>query len=213
MPELGELIKIAVSLFAIVDPIGSIPLFLTATHGWPAQRRVHAAQVASLTVLVVLGLSIFMGTAILHFFGISLASFSVGGGLLLLLLAISMMQAKSTPIRQTQEEAEEAAERESVGVVPLGVPLLAGPGAITQVILASHNSGAEHILHQTLLLLPVALVALSVWLIFRAAIPLSRRMGATGIHIVTRLMGLVIAAISVEMIARGLLELFPGLAG
>ncbi len=213
MPELGELIKTAISLFAIVDPIGSIPLFLTATHGWPASRRVHAARVAALTVLTVLGLSVFFGTAILQFFGISLASFSVGGGLLLLLLAISMMQAKSTPIRQTQEEAEEAAERESVGVVPLGVPLLAGPGAITQVILASHNTAAGHILNQTLLLLPVGMVALSVWLIFRAAIPLSRRMGATGIHIVTRLMGLVIAAISVEMIAHGLLQLFPGLAG
>lgn len=213
MPELGELIKLAISLFAIVDPVGSIPLFLTATHGWPAARRVQAAVAASLTVLIVLGLSVFLGTSILQFFGISLASFSVGGGLLLLLLAVSMMQAKSTPIRQTEEEAVEAVERESVGVVPLGVPLLAGPGAITQVILASHNTGGSLWLHQLLLLLPIALVALSVWLIFRAAIPMSRRMGTTGIHIVTRLMGLIIAAISVEMIARGLIELFPGLAG
>lgn len=212
MPDLGELIKLAVSLFAIVDPVGSIPLFLTATHGWPAERRVQAARVAALTVWIVLGLSVFLGTTILEFFGISLASFSVGGGLLLLLLAISMMQAKSTPIRQTEEEAVEAVERESVGVVPLGVPLLAGPGAITQVILASHNTGGLW-LQQLLLLLPIALVALSVWLIFRAAIPMSRRMGTTGIHIVTRLMGLIIAAISVEMIARGLNELFPGLAG
>ncbi len=213
MPELVELIKLAISLFAIVDPVGSIPLFLTATHGWPAARRVHAARAAAITVLLVLGSSVFLGTAVLTFFGISLASFSVGGGLLLLLLAISMMQARSTPIRQTEEEAVEAAERESVGVVPLGVPLLAGPGAITQVILASHNAGEAHLLHEALLLLPITLVSLSVWLVFRAALPLSRRMGATGIHIVTRLMGLIIAAISVEMIARGLLELFPGLAG
>ncbi len=212
MPELGELIKLAISLFAIVDPIGSIPMFLTATHGWPAERRVQAAMAAALTVLIVLGLSVFLGTTILQFFGISLASFSVGGGLLLLLLAISMMQAKSTPIRQTEEEAVEAVERESVGVVPLGVPLLAGPGAITQVILASHNTGGSLWLHQLLLLLPIALVALSVWIVFRAAIPMSRQMGTTGIHIVTRLMGLIIAAISVEMIARGLIELFPGLA-
>lgn len=213
MPDLGELLKSAISLFAIVDPIGSIPLFLSATYGWPAERRAQAARIAAATVFAVLGVAVFMGEALLNFFGISLASFSVGGGILLLLLAVSMMQARVTSIRQTREEAEEAVDRESVGVVPLGIPLLAGPGAITQVIIAGHDSGANLILHQAMLLLPIGLVALSAWLAFRAAIPLSRRLGATGIHIVTRLMGLVIAAISVEMIARGLIKLFPGLAG
>ncbi|MCU0840678.1 MAG: NAAT family transporter [Thiobacillaceae bacterium] len=213
MPDLGELLKIAISLFAIVDPIGSVPLFLSATHGWSRERRADAARVAAVTVFVVLGVVVFLGESILSFFGISLASFSVGGGILLLLLAISMMQAQSAPMRQTEEEAEEAVERESVGVVPLGIPLLAGPGAITQVIIASHDSGDSLFLHQTLLLLPIALVALAVWLTFRAAMPLAHRLGATGIHIVTRIMGLMIAAISVEMIARGLLKLFPGLAG
>lgn len=213
MPDLGELLKSALSLFAIVDPIGTIPLFLSATFGWPGDRRARAARVAAVTVFAVLGMAIFMGEAMLRFFAISIASFSVGGGILLLLLAISMMQAQSTPIRQTQEEAMEAVDRESVGVVPLGIPLLAGPGAITQVIIAGHGDSAAALLQQIALLLPVALVALAVWLIFRAAIPLSRRLGATGIHIVTRLMGLVIAAISVEMIARGMLQLFPGLAG
>ncbi|MCS6786698.1 MAG: NAAT family transporter [Thiobacillaceae bacterium] len=213
MPELAELIKLAVSLFAIVDPIGSIPLYLSATQGWPAERRARTARAAALTVFAVLGLAAFSGVSLLHFFGISLASFSVGGGLLLLLLSISMLQARSSPLRQTEEEAQEAIERESVGVVPLGVPLLAGPGAITQVILASHNTGAGLGLHNLALLLPIAAVALSVWVIFRAALPLSRRLGPTGTHLVTRLMGLIIAAISVEMIARGLSELFPGLAG
>lgn len=213
MPDLGELLKTAVSLFAIVDPIGSVPLFLSATHGWSIDRRAQAARVAALTVFVVLGVAVFLGESLITFFGISLASFSVGGGILLLLLAISMMQAQRTPIRQTEEEAVEAVERESVGVVPLGIPLLAGPGAITQVIIAGHDSGTALLLHQLLLLLPIGLVALAVWLTFRVAMPLSHRLGATGIHIVTRLMGLIIAAISVEMIARGLLKLFPGLAG
>lgn len=210
MTELG---KAAISLFAIVDPIGSIPMFLAATHGWSPLRRSRAGRIAALTVLIVLGVMVFLGEAILEFFGISLASFSVGGGILILLLAVSMMQARHIPLRQTVEEAEEAAEKDSVGVVPLGIPLLAGPGAISQVIIFSHSSGAQGLLHQALLLLPITLVALSVWLVFRTAIPLSRRLGATGIHIVTRLMGLIIAAISVEMIARGLGVLFPGLMG
>lgn len=214
MFDLTELGKVAISLFAIVDPVGSIPLFLSATHAWTAARRRRAARLAAVTVFVVLGVTVFLGEAILAFFGISLASFSVGGGILLLLLAISMMQAQPTPIRQTEEEAEAAAaERESLGAVPLGVPLLAGPGAISQIIIAGHNSGAQLFLHQTLLLLPIALVALAVWLVFRAAMPVSHRLGTVGIHVVTRLMGLIIAAISVEMIAKGLGTLFPGLMG
>lgn len=213
MPDLTELGKAAISLFAIVDPIGSIPLFLSATHGWTAVRRGAAARVAALTVFIVLGVSAILGEAILRFFGISLASFSVAGGILLLVLAVSMMQARYAPMRQTDDEAQEAAEKGSVGVVPLGVPLLAGPGAISQVIVFSHGLGADGPLHQALLLGPIALVALSAWLVFRAAMPLSHRLGATGIHIVTRLMGLIIAAISVEMIARGAGVLFPGLMG
>lgn len=213
MPDLTELGKATISLFAIVDPIGAIPMFMAATQGWSALRRSSAARIAALTVLGVLGVTVFLGEAILGLFGISLASFSVGGGILLLLLAVSMMQARPTPLRQTEEEAEEAAERDSVGVVPLGIPLLAGPGAISQVIIFSHNAGADNLPNQALLLLPIALVAVSVWLVFQAAIPLSRRLKSTGIHIVTRIMGLIIAAISVEMIARGLGTLFPGLMG
>lgn len=211
MSELTELGKAAISLFAIVDPVGSIPLFLSATHGWSASRRARAGRMAALTVFLVLGVTAFLGEAILEFFAISLASFSVAGGILLLLLSVAMMQARISPLRQTEVEAEEAADKEDVGVVPLGIPLLAGPGAISHVIIHGHNAGA--LLHQTLLLLPIALVAVSVWLAFRAAIPLSRRLGATGMNIVTRLMGLIIAAISVEMIASGLGTLFPGLLG
>ncbi len=211
MSTLTELGKTTISLFAIVDPIGSIPLFLSATHGWPAPRRNEAARIAALTVLGALGVTAFLGESILAFFGISLASFSVAGGILLMVLALSMMQARYAPMRQTDEEALEAAERESVGVVPLGVPLLAGPGAISQVIIFSHGHGTQDLLHQASLLVPIGVVALSVWLIFRTAMPLSHRLGATGIHIVTRIMGLIIAAIAVEMIARGLGVLFPGL--
>lgn len=211
MSDLTELGKAAISLFAIVDPIGSIPLFLSATHGWSELRRRATARIAALTVAGVLGVTAFLGESILRFFGISLASFSVAGGILLLLQAVSMMQARAIPMRQTHEEAEEAFEKDAVGVVPLGVPLLAGPGAISQIIIFSHGSGIESLARQASLLLPIAFVAFAVWLTFRAAMPLSRRLGATGIHIVTRLMGLIIAAISVEMIARGLGTLFPGL--
>lgn len=205
-----ELSKSAFALFAIVDPIGVIPIFLMATQGYTLEQSHQAARIAALTVLGVLALFIFAGEPLLMFLGIRLAAFSVAGGLLLLLLALSMVQAHVSPQRQTEDEAVEAGEKDSVGAVPLGVPLLAGPGAITHVIVAS-GAAQGNVMHQGMLLIPVALVALSVWLAFRAAPMIARRLGRTGIHVVTRLMGLIIAAISIEMIASGLGTIFPGL--
>lgn len=201
----------AFALFAIVDPVGVIPIFLLATRGYSLAQSRAAARLAAITVFVVLLLSAYGGQLILDFFGIRLAAFSVAGGLLLLLLALSMVQAHVSPQRQTADEAVEAEEKDAVGVVPLGVPLLAGPGAITHMIVASGAARGE--VQQVALLIPVALVALSVWLSFRAAPAIEKRLGRTGIHVVTRLMGLIIAAISIEMIASGLGQLFPGLLG
>ncbi|OZA27268.1 MAG: antibiotic resistance protein MarC [Hydrogenophilales bacterium 17-64-11] len=205
-----ELVKAALALFAIVDPVGVIPIFLLATHGYTLAQSRAAARIAALTVLGVLTLFTFLGEPLLMFFGVRLAAFSVAGGLLLLLLALAMVQAHVSPQRQTRDEAVEAEEKEAVGVVPLGIPLLAGPGAITHVIVAAGAAKGDP-LNQAALLIPVALVTLSVWLAFRAAPAIARRLGRTGIHVVTRLMGLIIAAISVEMIASGLGQLFPGL--
>ena len=208
--DMLELIKATLALFAIVDPVGVIPIFLLATRGYTRTQSHSAARIAALTVLGVLTLFTFLGQPMLAVFGIRLASFSVAGGLLLLLLALSMVQARVSPQRQTEDEAVEAEEKDAVGVVPLGIPLLAGPGAITHMIVAAGAAKGE-VLHQAALLVPVALVALSVWLSFRAAPAIARQLGKTGIHVVTRLMGLIIAAISVEMIASGLGTLFPGL--
>jgi multiple antibiotic resistance protein len=207
-----ELSKAALALFAIVDPVGVIPMFLSATHGFADAQRKLAARVAAITVIGVLAAFSFAGEALLAFFGIRIAAFSVAGGLLLLLLALSMVQAHVSPQRQTREEAEEAAEKDAVGAVPLGVPLLAGPGAITNVIVAA-DAASGNLAHQGALLIPIVLVGFSVWLSFRLAPVIARKLGATGIHIVTRLMGLIIAAISIEMIASGLGKLFPGLLG
>lgn len=207
-----ELAKATFALFAIVDPVGVIPIFLTATYGFTDIQRRRATRISALTVIGVLAAFTFLGKPMLAFFGIRIAAFSVAGGLLLLLLALSMVQARVSPQRQTPDEAEEAMEREAVGVVPLGVPLLAGPGAITHLIVAASAASGDW-LRQSALLIPIVLVGLSVWLSFRLAPTIAGKLGATGIHVVTRLMGLIIAAISVEMIASGLGKLFPGLLG
>jgi multiple antibiotic resistance protein len=212
MYEWHQLFKITVALFAIVNPFGGIPIFISATSGWTARDRARTSRTVAFTVFAVLAIAAFTGDRILDFFNISIGSFLVGGGILILLLAISMLQAKESLIRQTPEEAVEVADRQAVGVVPLGIPLLAGPGAISSVIIAAHQFRHGDFVGHMLLLIPITTVALVVWGIFLLSGRISRRLGKTGINIVTRLMGLILAAMAVEFIARGLIELFPRLA-
>lgn len=212
MHEWHQLFKTTIALLAIVNPFGGIPIFISATQGWTARDRARTARTVALTVLVVLALAAFTGDQLLQFFNVSIGSFMVGGGILVLLLAISMLQAKESPIRQTPEEAVEVADRDAVGVVPLGIPLLAGPGAISSVIITAHQFRHGDLMGHVLLLIPIVAVAVAVWGVFLLGGRISRRLGRTGLNIVTRLMGLILAAMAVEFIARGIIELFPKLA-
>lgn len=210
MTDWGTLFKTGVALFAIVNPIGSISVFITATHGSSAAQRARIVRMVALTVFLVLTTSVLIGDRILEFFGISIPSFQTGGGILLLLMAISMMHARQSGIRQTEEEAQAAAEREATAIVPLSIPLLAGPGAISSMIIAAQQSGS--LLGHVQLLVPVAAVALLAWGMLRLSVPIANRLGTIGINIFTRLMGLILAAMAVEFIAHGLVGLFPALA-
>ena len=209
MGEWTDLIKLTVALLAIVDPFASIPIFLSTTTGYTHTERRRVTEVVAITVFSVLAVAALVGAQVLRFFGISIPSFLIAGGILLLLMAISMLQAKESGIRQTPDEAEEAAEKDAVAVVPLGIPLLAGPGAISTMIIATHHT--ESFFGQIILLVPAALIALGVWATFSAATRISDRLGKTGMNIITRVMGLIIAAIGVEYIYRGVIELFPKL--
>lgn len=202
--------KTTIALLAIVNPIGGLPVFLSTTSSWPAAARRSVARVVAFTVFIVLTVAAFIGTHVLEFFGISIPSFQVGGGILLLLLAVSMMQARESGIRQTAEESQEATEREAIAVVPLAIPLLAGPGAISTMILAS-NEGSG-LVFRLKLLVPAAVVAGVVWGVLLVSTRVAHRLGTTGMNIVTRLMGLMLAALAVEFIAKGLQSLFPSLA-
>lgn len=206
----NQLFRTFAGLLAILNPIGAVPIFLGLTlgHG-PSQRR-RTARYAALAVAVVLIAAVWAGEGLLGFFGVRIASFRVGGGILILLMAIAMLQARTSPSKQTQEEAEEAGTRDSVGVVPIGVPLLAGPGAISLVIVDAQQAAAgERVLLSATILVAAAIA----WAALLAADPIGRVLGRTGINIFTRLMGLLLAAVAVEYIATGLLELFPALAG
>lgn len=208
---INEYLKFFVALLAIVNPVGTIPIFINLTGNQDAPTRNKNGTVASVSMGIILLVVLFSGEAILHFFGISVDSFRVGGGILILLMALSMLNAKMSNVKQTKEEELDSAERDSVAVVPLATPLLAGPGAISTVILyAQRYASAGHYLS---LCLAILLLVVLTTLLFRMAPTITRLLGKTGINIVTRLMGLIMAAMGVEFIANGLKQLFPVLGG
>ena len=209
MIEWTGYIKIFTSLLAIVNPLGVIPVYVSLTINSPEEVQRHIARTTSITVAVILIVATFIGKPMLNFFGISIDSFKVGGGILLMLMAIAMMQAKHTQSKQTPEEAEEAEEKESIAVVPIAIPLLAGPGAISTVIIYADMSFQP--LHIGLIILSCLIVALLTWGALNIANPISKMMSKTGINIATRLMGLLLSAIAVEFITGGLAKLLPGL--
>lgn len=210
MTDWPTLIKITIALFAIVNPIGCLPIFISATDGWGADARARTAKTVAITVFIVLTVAAFVGDSILNFFGISIPSFQVGGGILLMLIAISMMHGKQSGARQTPEEAQNLAEREVIAIVPLSIPLLAGPGAMSSMIIAAQQNPSfwGHVS----LVIPISIIALIIWLTLNLSTHIAERLGNIGINIVTRLMGLILAAMSVEFIAHGLIGLFPNLS-
>ncbi len=207
MLEWTEYIKIFTALIAILNPWGALPMFLAMTGGATPEERKHIAWTIGMSVATVLTFTALAGEALLSFFGISVASFQVGGSILLLLMAIGMMYGK----KKEGESAGPAADMESIAVVPLSVPLLAGPGSISTVIIYANLSPSW--MHKGMIIACVLLAALITWLILRAATRLGSFIGVLGLNIASRLMGLLLAAIAVEFFARGIVKLLPGLAG
>ncbi len=209
MLDWAEYTKFFLALLVIVNPIGAVPVFVSMTAQNSAEERKRIARVASISVAIVLIVAALGGEPLLTFFGITIASFKVGGAILILLLAISMMHATPTGEKQTPEEAREAVDKESIAVVPLAIPLLSGPGAIsTTIIYATERSSLGHV---GSIIVCCLLASLATWVALRAATPVSQWLGKTGVNIAIRLMGLLLAAVAVEIFASGLLVLLPGL--
>jgi multiple antibiotic resistance protein len=187
-----------------------VPVFITLTANQTPQERAHTIRIAAISVAIVIAASALLGKLVLGFFSISVASLQVGGGLIVLLMALSMLNGQMGAARSTPEEAQEAEVRHSIAVVPLAIPLLTGPGSISTVIVQAER--AKHASDLALLVCIGILIGLITWFALRAADPIARVLGRTGINIATRLMGLVLAALAVEFIVEGLTAMLPGLA-
>ena len=202
--------KTLIGVLAIVNPLGAIPIFLSLCSDRTPLQRKQVAQNSAIAVAIILIIAIWVGDGVLVFFGIGIPAFRAGGGLLILLMAISMMHAKRSHAKQTPSEAEEADNKENIAVVPLAIPLLAGPGAISLVIIDAHQT-ADWV-SRLILSGGVITVALAVWVALRLATPIGKKLGTTGLNIATRVMGLLLAAIGIQMLTSGIAKLLPGLA-
>jgi multiple antibiotic resistance protein len=203
--------KPLITLMAIVNPLAIVPFFIHYTQGFTAEQRRHTVMISTLTCFLVITVSALAGLQILKFFGISLASFQVGGGMLLLTSALNMLNAQPAEAKTNTHELEDGAEKAAMGasiaVVPLTIPLLTGPATMSTVVIYAEKA---HTLLQLGTLVAYGLViAAATAVCFTLAQPIARVLGKTGINVMTRLMGLILAALAVEVMSDGLTKLFP----
>lgn len=197
------------SIFSIVDPFTAVPVFLALVGGQPRAAQARTALRASATCFVVLSVFGVAGTFIFHFFGITLPAFKVAGGIILFGVGFEMMRARRSDTRATNEEAAEAENKEDVGLIPLGLPLLSGPGAIATVMVLV---GKAHDIPQKIVLLgAISLVSFIAFLTLRSASMVARVLGQTGINVIGRVMGLILSAVAMQFVLDGLHEAFPHL--
>ena len=202
MIEWTFIIKTTIALIAIVDPIGCLPLFLSLTGQHKKINKKNVVKMTAITVFIILVTSLFLGDKILNMFGISMPSFQICGGILLLIMAISMMLGKHQFIESGQNGKS---DKELIAFVPLSIPLLAGPGAMSNMIIAAHQ--APNLINQSFLILPCLAVSLLIWLTLSFAENISRVIGAIGTKIITRVMGLLLGSMAIEFITRGILDI------
>lgn len=208
-----DLFKPLVALLAIVNPIGVVPFFIHFTQHLGQEQRRRTIRVSSFTAFVVIAVSALAGLQVIQFFGISLASFQVGGGTLLLISSLHMLNAQLAETReQDVSEGEQRSDAgDSIAVVPLTIPLLTGPATISTMVIYADQT--RYWWQLAVLVGYGVVVAVATFLAFSAAGWIARMLGRTGINVMTRLMGLILAALAVEIMAEGLVKLFPVLAG
>lgn len=205
METLKLLLTVLIPLVIIMDPLGNLPFFLLFTEqNSPSEKRKMAA-IAAVTACIILILFGLTGDLILRFFGIGLPSFQLAGGFIFFIYALQMLRLIPSGVKTTSEEEREGIEKESVALVPLATPLLAGPGAITAVLVWQNKM--DDPLSTPLLLTAIMIACFIVYLVFYFGQRISEFLGVGGIRVITRLMGLLLAVIAVQFMVSGFQQL------
>jgi len=203
---LKYLILLYGGLFAITNPVGAVPVFLGVTHDLSVRERREIASKTALTVVVTLVVFALIGQWIFRFFGSSVDAFAIAGGILLFRMAMDMLSGRLSSVKISREETEEFDEEtvtlEEVAIIPLAIPLISGPGAITTVML--YMARSEGITEKAAVLLSIVLIGVTVWLVLCSANRIKAKLGRVGIKVMTRMMGLILTSMAVQMIINGI---------
>ncbi len=203
--DLAFAISCFTAIFAIVNPLGATSFFVVLTQGYPPELKKRVIQKAILAATITLVLFAFGGLYIFYFFGTTLPAFEVAGGILLFRVGLSMMQGERPRTQLTQQDREEALQKEVVGVVPLGIPMFAGPGAITTVIVLMGGAYSPFDPLQILAVIGSVAVTMAIgWMLLQNADRIFQRIGRMGVYAFTRIMGLMVAAVAVQFVFNGI---------
>lgn len=205
----AELIKIILAFMVLINPFGALGLFLNITNGYPAKDRQKVAQIACLTVFVSIAFFTILGENLLRVLGISVGSFQVAGGILVFLIAISMMNGGGNPVKPNENEVEVRSSLTASAVVPLAIPMMIGPGGISTVII--YSSQVKGMFQVGTIILAGLCISLICYASLMAAGKISRFLGETGLNILSRIMGMLLAAVAIEILVNGLRNIFPQL--
>ncbi|MCL4311762.1 MAG: MarC family protein [Candidatus Thermoplasmatota archaeon] len=200
-------LTVFVALFAIINPIGAVPILITLTDGYSLKER---REVIRRSVYMASGMLfgfMFLGVYIFDILGISIYDFEIAGGILLFKVGFDMLQGKTSQTKITNAEQQDSADREAIAIAPIGTPLLAGPGSITTAIIYFNGTGIA-IFSRMVVVLAVILVLILSFIILRYSLVIFQRIGKTGSIVISRIMGLLLTAIAVDLITTGIIHIF-----
>ena len=209
-----EIIKIILAFMVLINPFSALTLFLDSTHGYSLNNRRKVARIACLTIFITISFFTLAGETLLKALGISIGSFQLAGGILVFLIALNMMNGEGNPVKPDQESFDVdhlhgAPPTMAAAVVPIAIPMMIGPGGISTVII--YSSQVTGILQVSAILIAGLFISLFCYVALMAAGRISRLLGDTGLNIMSRIMGMLLAAVSIEIIVNGLRTLFPDL--
>jgi multiple antibiotic resistance protein len=204
---LEDILKFSITLLSILNPLGIIPIFINITRNSSATQIVKISNSCSLAVMITIFVSLIAGQKALEFFGISIASFTIGGGILISTMAFSMINAHSSGAKINEEEINHIQDLRELGIVPLAIPLLSGPGAISTSII--HAKSFDSTYHWIGSILAILVLGLIVKITLSSSKKIGEKLGTIGLNVMTRVMGIILLAISIEMIIGGVKEILP----
>lgn len=211
--SISDFLKTLIAILVVINPPAALPVYMTLTNGMAHEDTKRVYRMVSKSVFFVLAISALAGELILRLFGISLISFQIGGGILLSIIAYNMMMNSDNRKSQTPEETNEAIAKvevkaESISLVPLTIPLLTGPGAMSVCVITA--SKYHSLLGYFYILVSALIIATIVKLVFKSAPQIRQRIGATGMNVMGKVFSLLLMALAIELISSGLIQLFPG---